>query len=205
MCKPPVTFCISRSKSETNRLRELANAEYQRVERDDDLPSINSHSGDESEWSSALDDEVGSADEGPNATPPLVDSDEEQPYELHPRTQTVTKAVQKTKRKVIPRLPIKLANGQIEKTGEREGSVEAPTSSDSSGGEEKLERPPTQLRTDVATAARFGRPAVVDVLTTKSRKLRVQVAKEQIAGICQDIIAEPENGVSKTPMLTPCH
>jgi hypothetical protein len=30
-----------------------------------------------------------------------------------------------------------LANGQIEKTGEREGSVEAPTSSDNSGGEEK--------------------------------------------------------------------
>jgi len=105
---------------------------------------------------------------------------------------------------VIPRLPIKLANGQIEKTGEREGSMEAPNPSDNSGGEE-LERSPPQPRSDVATGARFGRPAVVDILTTKSRKLRVQAAKEQIAGICQDIITEPENGVSSTPMLTPCH
>ena len=195
----------SRSKSETNRLRKLANADYRRVEREDDLPSISSQSGDESEWSSALGDEVDFADEGPDATPPLADSDEEQPYELQPRTQTATKAVHNTKRKVISRLPIKLANGQIEKTGEREGTAEAPTVSDISGAEEEQERAPPPPRNDVATGARFGRPAVVDILTMKSRKLRVQAAKEQVAGICQDIIAEPENGVSKTPPLTPCH
>ena len=204
MCKTPVTFHNSRSKSETNRLRKLANADYRRVYQEDDLPSISSHSGDESEWSSALGDEVDSAEEGSNATPPLADSDEEQPYELQPRTQTITKAADKTKHKVIPRLPIKLANGQIEKTGEREGSVEAPITSDISEAEEKQEQSPPRPRNDVATGARFGRPAVADILTTKSRKLRVQAAKEQIAGICQDIIAEPENGVSKTDLLTPC-
>lgn len=144
-------------------------------------------------------------DEEPYATPLLADSDEEQPYELQSRTQTITKEMANTNRKVIPRLPIKLANGQIEKTGEREGSVETPTASDSSGGEEEEERPLPQPRNDVATGARFGRPAVADILTTKSRKLRVQAAKEQIAGICQDIIAEPENGVSKAPVFTPCH
>lgn len=201
----PVTFHISRSKRETNRLHKLANADYRRVERDNDLPSINSHSDDESEWSSALDDEVDSAEEGPKATPPLADSDEEQPYELQPRTRTVTKAADNTKCKVIPRLPIKLANGLVEKTGEREGSVETLTTSDDSGGEEEEERPPPQPRSDVATGARFGRPAVVDVLTMKLRKPRVQAAKEQIAGICQDIIAEPENGVSEMTVLTPCH
>ena len=194
----------SRSKGETNRLRKLANADYRRVEREDDLPSIGSHSGDESEWSSALGDGVDFADEGPNATPSLADSDEEQLYELQPRNQTVTKAVHDTKRKVIPRLPIKLANGQIEKTGEREGTVEAPSISDTSGAEEEQGRAPPPPRNDVATGARFGRPAVVDILTMKSRKLRVQAAKEQVAGICQDIIAEPENGVSKAPPLTPC-
>jgi nucleolar complex protein 3 len=113
--------------------------------------------------------------------------------------------VNNTKRKVVPRLPIKLANGQIEKTGEREGSVETPTASDTEGEEEEVKQPSPQLRNDVATGARFGRPAVADTLTTKSRKLRVQAAKEQIAGICQDIITEPENGVSELSMLTLRH
>ena len=99
---------------------------------------------------------------------------------------------------MIPRLPIKLANGQIEKYGEREGSIKTSTASDLSEGEEEEEQPLPKPRNDVATGARFGRPAVADILTTKSRKLRVQAAKEQIAGICQDIIAEPENGVSKS-------
>ena len=110
-----------------------------------------------------------------------------------------------TKRKVISRLPIKLANGRVEKTGEREGSVETPTASDSSEGEEEEERPLPHPRNDVATGARFGRPAVADILMTKSRRLRVQTAKEQIAGICQDIIAEPENGVSYAVMRIPRH
>jgi nucleolar complex protein 3 len=137
-------------------------------------------------------------------TPLLADSDEEQPYELRPRTETTTKEMANTKLKMIPRLPIKLANGQIEKTGERVGSVEAPTASGSSEGEEEEERPLPEPRNDVATGARFGRPAVADVLTTKSRKCRVQAAKEQIAGICQDIITEPENGVSQVPTPTLC-
>lgn len=152
-----------------------------------------------------LTDGVDPEDEGPNATPPLADSDEEQPYELQPRTQTVIRGVDNTKRKVISRLPIKLANGRVEMTGEREGSVETPTASDSSEGEEEEERPPPQPRNDVTTGARFGRAAVADILTTKSRRLRIQAAKEQIAGICQDIIAEPENGVSYPPMHIPCH
>ncbi|CAE7127135.1 unnamed protein product [Rhizoctonia solani] len=46
---------------------------------------------------------------------------------------------------------------------------------------------------DVATGARFGRPAVRDIVSQKSRKARIEAAKEQLASICQDIMAEPEN------------
>jgi nucleolar complex protein 3 len=49
---------------------------------------------------------------------------------------------------------------------------------------------------DVATGARFGRPAVRDIIQQKSRKARIEAAKEQLASICQEIMAEPENSVS---------
>lgn len=48
---------------------------------------------------------------------------------------------------------------------------------------------------DVSTGARFGRPAVIDIIGNKSRTARIQGAKDQIAGICQEIIADPENSV----------
>ena len=51
---------------------------------------------------------------------------------------------------------------------------------------------------DVSTGARFGRPAVVDVIGQRSRKARIQGAKEQIAGLCQEILGDPENSVRST-------
>ncbi|EJT99050.1 NOC3p-domain-containing protein [Dacryopinax primogenitus] len=48
---------------------------------------------------------------------------------------------------------------------------------------------------NVATGARFGRLAPAAVLSLPSRTERVQRAKEQIASICQDIVADPENSL----------
>jgi nucleolar complex protein 3 len=48
---------------------------------------------------------------------------------------------------------------------------------------------------DVSTGARYGRPAVVDVVGIESREERIRSAKEQIASVCNGIIADPDNSV----------
>ncbi|KAF9053640.1 NOC3p-domain-containing protein [Hymenopellis radicata] len=82
-------------------------------------------------------------------------------------------------------MPIKQMGGQ---------PVEADTAESEDEDEEKPSLPVTTWKRleDVSTGARFGRASVVDVLTKGSRKTRIQQAKDQIAGICQDIVAEPE-------------
>ena len=94
----------------------------------------------------------------------------------------------------ITRLPIKLQNGEVlrskQKILARELEEEANSDTEQSVQEE------VPVREDVSTGARFGRPAVVDVVSQKSRRARIQAAKEQIASICQDIVADPENSVS---------
>ena len=121
------------------------------------------------------------------------DSNEEMPYETIPRIQPTTVKTPDE----IKRLPIKLANGKIQETGIKTMISRRPPSSEESEdvSESEVEEEPQRVE-DVSTGARFGRPAVVDVLQTKSRKRRVEMAKVQIAGICQDILADPENGVS---------
>lgn len=185
---------------------------------DDDLPSINSNSGDEEEddWNSAIsdDDDLATVDSTlsdddvdpepsarkPRSRPRDSDFDVEMSYEAQARKRRPSWDDEDEK-KAIDRLPIKLADGRIQKSGEqiviREKEVE-----ESEDEEEEPAPANTQSkREDISTGARFGRASVVDVLQTKSRKARVQAAKEQIAGICQEIIGDPEDGVS-TPHIT---
>lgn len=131
------------------------------------------------------------------------DSNEEMPYETIPRKPRA-KSTEPTE---VHRLPIKLANGKIQKTGMKAVSIKTPKppveeEDDDSEEEDEEERKVE----DVATGARFGRPAVVDVLSTKSRRHRVDMAKDQIAGICQEIMADPENSVkfSLNSLPYPC-
>jgi nucleolar complex protein 3 len=96
---------------------------------------------------------------------------------------------------VIDRLPIKLRDGKIQRTGPKlVVQAQSEEESDEEPPEQRHELEPT--REDITTGARFGRLSVVDVISKPSRKLRIQIAKEQIASICQEIVADPENSVS---------
>ncbi|CAE6421607.1 unnamed protein product [Rhizoctonia solani] len=188
---------IARSKKETQRLHKLTKPVRESRPVDDDLPSIDSHSDDGDDWSSlasdALSDEDAFSNENSDSDegyPKQLDSDEELPYEKAGRPRPPSPKRQ------AERLPIKLGDGRIQSTGARE------VLSDSEGQEESEEdesvavsetKPP--VIEDVATGARFGRPAVRDIVGQKSRKARIESAKEQLASICQEIIAEPENSL----------
>ncbi|EPT05997.1 hypothetical protein FOMPIDRAFT_1026864 [Fomitopsis schrenkii] len=203
---------IARSKKETERLRRLNKPV--RVAPKDDLPSIDSHDENEGDWSSGFGDD--SEDEGlsdatsdgpasasdatssssarQTRTKPKRDSaDEEMPYEVMPRQRRPSRDPEEKKEKGVERLPIKLSDGRILKSG---GKVVLDAEETEESDDESEEEPvPEQKIEDVSTGARFGRPAVLDVIGNKSRKARIQGAKEQIAGICQDIVADPENSI----------
>lgn len=170
---------------------------------DDDLPSIDSHDEDEEAWSSGIEDEADTISRSSvnNSEQDLsseddLDSDAEMSYERVPRK------VQESRESKIDRhiqgLPIKSADGRIHSTGTK---IAAPPSSDEedSATDESAEEQEILVEVnridDVATGARFGRPAVIDVVGNKSRTARIQGAKDQIATICQEIIAEPENSL----------
>ncbi|KAK1232239.1 hypothetical protein PQX77_004613 [Marasmius sp. AFHP31] len=215
---------ISRSKKETARLHQL-NKPTRKAPIEDDLPSVDSHDEDDSEWSSNIssgeengdenfmeDRLSGSGDEDSNAN---SDSDIEMPYEKAPR---ILRDESKHKNPGVQRLPIKLADGSLLKTGRREeaNTSDASRSDDEDEDEDEIDEEfaQPQLRDDVATGARFGRAAVIDVVSTKSKKARIQAAKDQIASICQDIMAEPENSLgllkrlhtfSLSSITTPTH
>jgi nucleolar complex protein 3 len=176
---------------------------------DDDLPSIHSHSSDE-DWNSDAPSGLGdgldedselSASEhdepvaGPSRIRPRVrrhgPDASEMSYEAMPRQRRRSWSDSEFE-KGVSRLPIKLADGSIKNNV---GKVVLEESSESSEEEQETFREPDAPRDDVATGARFGRPAVADVVGAKSRKARIQAAKEQIAGICQEIVADPENCV----------
>ncbi|KAF7294963.1 Nucleolar complex-associated protein 3 [Mycena indigotica] len=179
---------IARSKKETERLHRL-HKPVRTAPSADDLPSIDSHDEEgEDEWSSDLPSE----DEGTGIDSNEQDSDMEMPYEAIPRRKP---SWEEPKKQEIHRLPIKLADGRIQKTGVKlkqpAESEETSDDEDSVVGEPVEDGP----REDVATGARFGRPAVVDVIANKSRATRIQAAKDQIASICQDIMADPESSL----------
>ncbi|KAJ7097959.1 nucleolar complex-associated protein-domain-containing protein [Mycena belliarum] len=186
---------ILRSKKETERLHRL-NKPVKKSTDTDDLPSIDSHEEDEGEWSSevASDEEDDLSDDGDSdgSMPSSSDlgSDAEMPYETAPRKRRPD--WESPADQGIQRLPIKLADGRIQKTGTKVKQL--PTSDATDESEDEGEDvPEAPRREDVSTGARFGRPAVVDVLANKSRAARIQGAKDQIASICQDIVADPEN------------
>ncbi|KAG8748655.1 hypothetical protein FRC10_000046 [Ceratobasidium sp. 414] len=197
---------ISRSKKETQRLLKLSKPTREHKQYEDDLPSIHSHSDDGGEWSSGLDDasdalsdedsEISDPEsvdsETETARPPKrqrnkADSDEELPYEVAGRPRPPSP------KRTAERLPIKLGDGRIQSTGARAVASESEAEEEESDEEEQEPAPGTVE--DVATGARFGRPAVRDVVQQRSRKARIEAAKEQLATICQEIMAEPENSI----------
>ncbi|KAF9480132.1 NOC3p-domain-containing protein [Pholiota conissans] len=200
---------IMRSKKETLRLHELTKPE-RKHEVHDDLPSLNS---DDESWDSELPEDMSelpedmselpedmselSGDEGTDGrqddafSQPSDDSNEEMPYETVPRKQRV----ETDKPTEVERLPIKLANGKFLKTGTKTVTSKTVVVQEESSEDESEEEEEPQRVEDVATGARFGRPAVVYVLQTKSRKRRIEMAKDQIAGICQEIMADTENSL----------
>lgn len=203
---------IHRSKKEQDRIHRLSKPKQETRNRDTEFPTLDSSSEDDGSWSSGIEDDEYLSDANsiaessssstsqkkPKQTQTRSE-DEEMPYEVLPRKQHTTLAEQENKG--IARLPIKLQDGKIYKSGERvipqwqdESDVE-PESDIEEDGEE------IAVIEDVSTGARFGRPAVVDVISTKSRKARVQASKEQIASLCQDIVAEPENSVGLRPIF----
>ena len=190
-----------RSKKETERLKQLNKPI--RKPNVDDLPSIDSHDEDDESWSSGIDEDANTISQpSDNASDHDVssendlDSDAEMPYERVPRKPQESSEAKKDRH--IQGLPIKLADGRIHATGKTiaapSSSDEEASDSDDSAGAQEMPAERNRIE-DVSTGARFGRAAVVDVVGHSSRTVRVQGAKDQIASICQEIIADPENSV----------
>ncbi|TBU65922.1 nucleolar complex-associated protein 3 [Dichomitus squalens] len=211
---------IARSKKETERLHQLHKPVRRRVE--DDLPSINSASEDEGEeeWTSGIsadedvsgddaasdfDDDESSIAESSSAgaqrrrrRKPIDSDQEELSFENQPRRRRPEWEPKSDEDKGIERLPIKLADGRIQKSGSKvvlEASEDSGLDSYEESAHETAASAPRPRFEDVSTGARFGRAAVADVIGQKSRKARIQGAKEQIAGICQEILGDPENSL----------
>ena len=172
----------------------------------DDLPSINSGDEGEDSWSSNLETDADSESdvattsslEDTRKMPEGFDSDIEMPYEVVPRRRRPSS--DHGQHDSIPHLPIKLPDGRIQ---EVEGGGTTPSSQDKKDfDEDEGEESDTvgsnepAVVEDISTGARFGRPAVIDVIRKSSRKARIQGAREEIALICQSIVAEPESSVS---------
>lgn len=190
-----------RSKTEIGRLHQL-NKPARLPGRDDDnddLPSIDSHEEDDEPWDTDIDDSIldsldGQADSSLDQELLLSEEDVEMPYEQVPRKVPSSRRVE-TPKNAMQRLPIKLPDGRIQKTGTRV-APSAPSTDESEESEVEEQADPIHRVEDVSTGARFGRPAVVDVVGNSSRTARIHGAKEQIASICQEILADPENSAS---------
>lgn len=205
-----------RSKKETERLHRFTKPAPKKAVKDD-LPPVDSHDEDEGSWSSGLEDSdlslTGSDEEDVASESELSspsrghqsDSDAEMSYEAVPRKRR--KNWEEEEDQGIERLPIKLANGRIQHSGvkfaprvsEKKPEEESEESEDDATKLRNLEA--TSKVDDVSTGARFGRLAIVDVIGNKSRKARIQGAKEQIASISQEIVTDPENSVSSLSIL----
>jgi nucleolar complex protein 3 len=189
-------MCCFRSKKETQRLHKLTKPVCKpKVYDDDDLPSL--HSGDDeedSDWSSSVGPNSDSLGDDILSSDPVTKFSDvpnfEMPYEILPRKHHSKGEIFERNMKA---LPIKLADGKIKDTGLKILTNVSTDEELSSESEVIDEVEPVE---DISTGARFGRLAVVDILQTKSRKQKIELAKEQIAGICQDILADPENSVS---------
>ncbi|KAG6820591.1 hypothetical protein H0H93_014507 [Arthromyces matolae] len=185
---------ISRSKKETERLHRMHKP--LRQARTDDLPSIDSDGEDDDDEASFGSSDIASilsADDNSELSDSSDHdgSDVEMAYEKAPRKRRPSWEPEKDK--LIKGLPIKLPSGNVQSTGK----VTFAPSEESSESEEELE-PQIEEQPkidDVSTGARFGRPSVVDVVSNKSKAARIHAAKEQIGGICQEIVSDPESSL----------
>lgn len=170
----------------------------QKQEAHDDLPPLNSDDEDGGSWGSKVESyELDDSDdnESLSCTNSISEnSDDEMPYETSAHTR---RHLWNSPKSEVQRLPIKLPDGRIKGIGTKVIATKRVAiyseDEDSMSGPES-EPEPFKVE-DVSTGARFGRVSVVDVLQTKSRRDRIEMAKVQIAGICQDILADPENSV----------
>lgn len=181
----------NRSKKETLRLHKLNKPIRQHAK--DILPDIGSHSEDEGEWSSSIGGdnfEEGSSQAG-GWEGFSEDSDVEMPYETAPRPRRPSWDEHPDGE--VQRLPIKLSDGQVKNIGVKLRRAREELSEEND--EEIIEVPVPEPREDATLGSRPGRRSIVDVVTTKSRKERIHAAKEQIAGICQEIVGDPEDSV----------
>jgi nucleolar complex protein 3 len=147
----------------------------------------------EDDDSGAMDGDISTDMDSSGSLPDDSDSDEEKEYEMHPRKNRVHEKEEERNKNLVARLPIKLPDGTVKRMGERR--IENESDFPSSEGEQP-EPQPHPIVDDVTTGARFGRMAVIDVLRIEPRDARVYAAKEQLASICQDIVADPETNVS---------
>ncbi|KAH9946186.1 nucleolar complex-associated protein 3 [Epithele typhae] len=183
---------IARSKKETERLHQLHKPVRKAVE--DDLPSVNSHSEDEDDWSSAM-----SGSEPGSEAEAMSDPGEESASEAESSRAAMKRQRRRKHAGSDEEMPFErslLADGRVQKSSSKvflDVSEESGLESESADEEAAAASHPKV--DDVSTGARFGRPAVVDVISQKSRKARVQGAKEQIAGLCQEIMGDPENSL----------
>ncbi|KAF8447996.1 nucleolar complex-associated protein-domain-containing protein [Boletus edulis BED1] len=191
---------IARSKKETKRLHKLHKPI--RKPRADDVLSVDSHDED----SESLDTDIGDSDaetqsnyamsdsEKRPPSPAELDSDTEMPYERVPRLHKVSGP---ETRRNIHGLPIKLSDGRIQASKKVTVVAAQDTNDKDTEGSVRSQSLPAVPSTveDITTGARFGRLAVADVIENSSRKARIQGAKDQIASICQEIIADPENSL----------
>jgi nucleolar complex protein 3 len=199
-----------RSKKELERLHQLYKPA--RVERKtDDLPAVDSGSEEYSDteslpsndFSDKLSENVPISEDEEEYSVAGFDSDAEMPYEQVPWKQRSRDGVS-SRTKQIEGLPIKLPDGTIQKSTKMLLVTDSDLSSNEESEEESVPRESETRVEDVTTGARFGRAAIVDIVGKSSRKERVEAAKEQIAGICQDILADPENSVCEhNRYLTP--
>ncbi|KAF9451062.1 nucleolar complex-associated protein 3 [Macrolepiota fuliginosa MF-IS2] len=194
---------IARSKKELDRLHQLHKPA--RVERKHgDLPSLNSSDEEDSETEGPLSggsnggdfNGIPSSEDEDDLSAVNSDSDTEMPYEQLPRKRRPSWDNEDDVRiKKIKGLPIKLPDGTIQKSAKVLVMSDSEQSSDEESADEPRPRGPEARVEDVATGARFGRAAVMDIIGKPSRRDRVEAAKEQIASICQEILAEPENSL----------
>ena len=182
-----------------------------RVPVDDDLPSINSHTDDEEVWSSDIRDDLSEVDSDLSEDDALGADEQADSSKIRIRSKRATtdsddaemtyESISRRRRPswsdeevVIDRLPIKLRDGKIKRTGPKL-VVRAQSEEQSEDYSPEQWPEPEPTREDITTGARFGRLSVIDVISNPSRELRIQLAKEQIANICQEIVADPENSV----------
>ncbi|PFH54386.1 hypothetical protein AMATHDRAFT_72874 [Amanita thiersii Skay4041] len=185
---------IARSKREVERLHRL-NKPHRAAAGHSDLPSLDSDTEDDDD--SGLESEsetLPATHKSKGRLSDVSDSDTEMPYEQGYRQHHLSK--EPRKQHVVESLPIKLADGRLQRTGAKQLPI-SPDTSDEDDNEQyqRRENDSDTKVEDVSTGARFGRPAIVNVICQKSRKLRIMNAKEQIASICQEIIADPENSL----------